>query len=253
MSRFVFCLLLRRVLEEVAEDRDVAEQRHLRHVVDLALLDQAADHDALLVVHDDLGLQLALRPGRTELGILAAEVLGLLLDLEADRVVARDVRRDVERRGSASRAGCSDRSSRAGPTCPPRRRRQAEAAERQAGLVRDVVTDRELGLLVVDRDDVRRRQDVRVVLGRERLEQHRVRRDARAEERLRVRRAASRSGRRSRPVSRASDVGVERAQRRRLHAAEHEVAVVDRQAAVRARADRSSSFDRSGPRGSAPR
>ena len=97
ISRLVFFFCLRRVLEQVAEDRDVAEQRHLGDVVDLALLDQAADHDALLVVDDDLRLELALGPRRAELGILAAEVLGLLLDLEADRVVARDVRRDVER------------------------------------------------------------------------------------------------------------------------------------------------------------
>jgi hypothetical protein len=48
-------------------------------------------------VDDHLGLQLALRPRRAELGVLAADVLGLLLDLEANRVVARDVRRDVER------------------------------------------------------------------------------------------------------------------------------------------------------------
>ena len=45
---------LRRVLEKVAEDRDVAEERDLGDVVDLALLDEAADDDALLVVHDDL-------------------------------------------------------------------------------------------------------------------------------------------------------------------------------------------------------
>src|SRR6185369_13489363 len=69
--------LARRVLEQVAEQRDVAEQRHLRRGVDLALLDQTADDHALLIVDDDLRLQLALCPRRAELGVDAAEVLRL--------------------------------------------------------------------------------------------------------------------------------------------------------------------------------
>jgi hypothetical protein len=84
---------------------------------------------------------------------------------------------------------------------------------------------------------VRRGEDVGVVLGGERLEQNSVRRNARAEQGLRVRerradQAADEAGRCGERLD------IERAQRRRLHASEHEVTVVERHAAVRAGTDR---------------
>jgi hypothetical protein len=55
------------VLEQVAEHRDVAEQRHLRLAVRHPVRDQAADDHALLIADHHRGLDLALGPGRAQL------------------------------------------------------------------------------------------------------------------------------------------------------------------------------------------
>ena len=54
--------------EQAAEERDVAEQRHLRCVVGVAVLDQAAEHHDLAVVDDHRGLDRALVGGRAGVG-----------------------------------------------------------------------------------------------------------------------------------------------------------------------------------------
>src|SRR5688572_25218552 len=53
----------RPLLEEPAEERDVAEQRYLRDRLGLAPLVDAADHQRLAFLHDDLGLGRALDDG----------------------------------------------------------------------------------------------------------------------------------------------------------------------------------------------
>ena len=177
--------------------------------VDLALLDQAADDDALLIVDDDLGLR-ACAPSTSDRarGSLPPRSFVVLLDLEAHRVVARDVRRDVERRASASRAGCSCRSSRRSGLVAP-----ASAAEppndRPALYGMLLPTENSAFSLSIA---MMCGADRMFVLSwcRERLEQHRVRRDARAEERLRVRQRRADDAADAGRSSAASDAEVER-------------------------------------------
>jgi hypothetical protein len=220
------------VLEQVAEQRDVAEQRHLRLGVRDPVGDQAADDDALLIADDDGGLDLALGPGRAELRVLVADVLDLLLDLEPHHVAGVDDRRDLHRQLDVLALDRQLAEARR-PALD-----LAEAAEVDAALVRDVLADGDLGLLVVGGQDVRARQHVDVGRLGQRLEQHRVRRDAGAEQLLALRQdradqAADEAG------GRGQGRQLQRLEVARLHAAEQQAVLVaaQRQAAVEAGAE----------------
>src|SRR6266851_1049864 len=82
--------------EEPAEDGQRSEERHLGDALHGALLDQAAEHHGLLILHHHRGLGAALAGGRTELWIGRGDLLGLLVHLEAHRVARADLRLDAK-------------------------------------------------------------------------------------------------------------------------------------------------------------
>ena len=86
-------------LEELANDRNRAEERHLLLLFTHLVGDQAAEHDDAAVLHQHLGGDGALvrdQVGRADLLRARREVRGLLRDLERDRVALVDLRRDLE-------------------------------------------------------------------------------------------------------------------------------------------------------------
>src|SRR5207302_758096 len=130
--------------------------------------DEAADDDRLLILHDELRLRGAL--GDRDRAERSAERRALLADLLGDveaylvRVVQvrldLDLRADVLTRRS-ERSESAEASERA-KSRPARCARAADAGERAdgVGLERDVVADVDLGVLVVEREDVRRREEI---------------------------------------------------------------------------------------------
>src|SRR5690606_19973703 len=129
-----------------------------------------------------------------------ADLADLLGDVEAHLVRVVEVRLDLDLRADvlsrhAERAEPADAAEPAERRGSGRARRAAgagearERAEALVGLERDVVADVDLGVLVVEREDVRRREEIGVAGLRDRLDEGAERgdRDAGAEEVLRAR------------------------------------------------------------------
>ena len=168
----VFVVRLRASAEEHAEHRDVAEDRDLRLARCDRVAHEAADHDRLLILHDERGLRGALVDrDRAERCPMRRAALGDLLgELEAHLVRVVDVRRDLDlgadvlaRRREAAAAEAAEPAEGAERAGRARRPRRATPSRRAADvrLERDVLADVDLGGDVVGREDVRRREHVR--------------------------------------------------------------------------------------------
>ncbi len=194
-------LRLHRVAEEPAEQREAAEDRDLLHAPQGPFLDEAADDDGVLVVGDDLRLHAALRGGRTEHGVGARDLLVLDVHLEPDVSALVDLRLDLE--AQLDRLALDGRDERAeaarveevadvgGVRGVRPGEERGEARRRVPRLERDVLADDDLRLLVVGRDEVRRREDVHVRRRLQRLDDEPERREVQPE-RLRLRRDRAR-------------------------------------------------------------
>src|SRR5690242_4867490 len=97
----------RAALEEVAEHRDVAEQRHLENVDRVLCLDDAADHDRAAIGDQNLRGRLLRDQGRIAAD-LTAEVRRRVLDIDVqeDGVLDRDLWSDLQPERCLDVLGC---------------------------------------------------------------------------------------------------------------------------------------------------
>jgi hypothetical protein len=139
--------------EEVAQHRNVAEQWHPLDRAPVIVVEQPADRDDLAVVHRDRILDLALvedeilegrrdRPG---------DGTDLHAQVELDRVAGVDLRLHLQRDADILPLHGAESVVEIG-------------RERLPGRHRDFLPDQDVGLLVVERHDVRRGQDVGIAV-----------------------------------------------------------------------------------------
>src|SRR5512134_1215872 len=86
---------LRFVLEQPADDGQVTEERNFGHGRTVLLLVDSAEHDGAAVLDQHLGLNVLRVDRRARYRLLAAAVL-VDLDIQEDRALGSDLRRDFE-------------------------------------------------------------------------------------------------------------------------------------------------------------
>src|SRR3989475_786707 len=149
--------------EEPAEDRQRSEHRHLLHVAQVPLLDQAAEDDGLLILRHHGGLGGALGGGGPELLVDAGDLLGLLVHVEPDVIALVDLRLDAQAQldilpldGSVEGPEAAQAQQRSlgggGGGGGPRQRGEGGGARRVRGLEGDVLADGDLAFGVVGHD-----------------------------------------------------------------------------------------------------
>ena len=139
------------VAEQRAKHRDVTRVGQLLGAVGEAVLDQAAEHDDLLVVDEDRRLERTLRQDRTR----ARRVLHarhFLVDAEPDRAAFGDLRPHAQHEPHVAALDRLEWLHR-------RRRSSGRVLARDEG---DVLADDDARLFVVERQQRRRGQDVRL-------------------------------------------------------------------------------------------
>ena len=152
--------------EQLADPRNVAEQRHLAVADLVVVLHQAAQHDDLAVVGKHgrldrtLGELRARRIGR-RVGRAVHDRRVFRVELQLQNAAVGDLRLHVQRQTDVDAVERIERSARGA----------ARQVRIRARLNRHVRTDDDLRFLVVERDQVRRRQHVRVGGLRQRLQQ----------------------------------------------------------------------------------
>src|SRR3546814_228900 len=140
-------------LEQLADERDVTEERYLLQGAPLVVVEQAADADDLSIVDGDRGLDLALVEDEVVevVGHGAGDRAHLLAQIELDGAAGVDLglylEDDADFLALDGAEGIVE-----------------IVAERLAGRDRDFLTDQDARFLVVERHDRRRRQDVGIIV-----------------------------------------------------------------------------------------
>ena len=150
------------VREERAEQRQVAQQRHLFDAVLDRILDQAADHHDLPVIHQHHRFDGALVRNHAGGVGRVLDAGDFLVELQLDGTALRDLRLHPQRQADITPLDGLERA-------------RCRGSARKRVLPRDerhVLADDDPRFLVVEGQQRRRRQDVGVVVGFQRPHQH---------------------------------------------------------------------------------
>ena len=140
------------VLEQIADQRNVPEAGNLLLPVPERILDQSADHDDLPVLDQHGGFDRTLVGDQSGNIGTAVDARDLLKNLQADRAALRDLRFDPQGQADILALDGLKRRRRGG-----RRRHRVLPGDEW-----HILADHDLRFLVVERQQRRRRQDVRV-------------------------------------------------------------------------------------------
>ena len=117
--RLLLCLLRIAHPEQLADERDRAEDRHALLAAGELVRDQPAEHDDAAVLDQHVGGDRALVGDEVDrAGRVRRDVRGFLLDLEDDGVAFADLRRDLEDVADFLALDRLERIHAAAPGCP---------------------------------------------------------------------------------------------------------------------------------------
>src|SRR6185503_3067356 len=154
-------------LEQLADQRNRAQDRHAVLAFAGGVGDQAAEHDYAAIVDEHGRRDCALVGDQVDRALRALRDAGVfLLDLEHHRVAFVDLRRDLEDRADFL---ALNRLERIDLSLRVRGARVGERAGEEWHFLRDL----DLRLFIVEGDDRRRLQDVRVAVAAQRAQQQR--------------------------------------------------------------------------------